>query len=175
MAWIWCCCGCGIGGKQATAWIGLLAWELPYAVGAALKRQKRPPPKKVNLFCKVFIRSPFHSSWLLCHVPSCWLVPGRGGWALPGIWMKERVFACTVIPYQQTGQWWPDIKNRSVWIYNHLINNTFARQSHVVLRWEQKFYSGNCTKCVYKPNCSSHFFCFTFVSPFFVSPLNTHS
>ena len=37
---------CGVGGLAATAPIGPLAWELPYAVGAALKKKakgKNPP------------------------------------------------------------------------------------------------------------------------------------
>ena len=40
MAQIWRCCGCGVG-RQTTAPIWCLAWEPPYAVGAALKRQKK--------------------------------------------------------------------------------------------------------------------------------------
>ena len=39
MAWIWGCCGCGVG-WAATALIRPLAWEPPYATGAALKGQK---------------------------------------------------------------------------------------------------------------------------------------
>ena len=34
MLWLWC-------GPEATAPIGSLAWKPPYAVGAALKRQKQ--------------------------------------------------------------------------------------------------------------------------------------
>ena len=33
LLWLWC-------RSAATAWIGLLAWELPHAAGVALKRQK---------------------------------------------------------------------------------------------------------------------------------------
>ena len=32
-AWIWCCCGCGPAGAAP---IQPIAWELPYAAGAAL-------------------------------------------------------------------------------------------------------------------------------------------
>jgi len=36
---IWHCCGCGTGPQLQL--IRPLAWKLPYAVGAALKRQKK--------------------------------------------------------------------------------------------------------------------------------------
>ena len=36
------CCGCGVGWTR----IGLLAWELPYAAGAALKSKKKKKKKK---------------------------------------------------------------------------------------------------------------------------------
>ena len=38
VAWIWCCCGCGVR-PAAAAPIQPLAWELPHAVAAALNRQ----------------------------------------------------------------------------------------------------------------------------------------
>ena len=40
-----CCCGCGTG-WGATAPIQPLAWELPYAAGAALKSKKHLPKKQ---------------------------------------------------------------------------------------------------------------------------------
>ena len=40
-AWIWRCCGCGIG-PAAAAPIQSLAWEQPYAAGAVLKMEKKP-------------------------------------------------------------------------------------------------------------------------------------
>ena len=36
LAWLWLWCR-----PEAVALIGLLAWELPYAMGEALKRQKK--------------------------------------------------------------------------------------------------------------------------------------
>ena len=39
-SWIYYCCGCGIS-WQLIALIQPLAWELPYAVGGALKRQQQ--------------------------------------------------------------------------------------------------------------------------------------
>ena len=39
MAWIWHCCGSGVG-LVVTALFGPLAWEPPCAVGVALKKQK---------------------------------------------------------------------------------------------------------------------------------------
>ena len=49
MAQIPCCCGSGVG-LAATAPTGPLAWEPPYAAGAALEKAKRQknklPPKK---------------------------------------------------------------------------------------------------------------------------------
>ena len=45
MAWISRCCGSGIG-WQLRALIKPLAWEPPYAMGAAQEMAKRPPPKK---------------------------------------------------------------------------------------------------------------------------------
>ena len=36
MAWIWHCCGCGV-----VQQLRPLAWERPYAMGVALKRQQR--------------------------------------------------------------------------------------------------------------------------------------
>ena len=48
MAQIPRCCGCGIRRLAAAALIRLLAWELAYAVGAALKRPKKK--KKYNLW-----------------------------------------------------------------------------------------------------------------------------
>ena len=44
MARIPSCCGCGVG-PAAVALIQPLAWEPPYAVGAALKRQKNKKQK----------------------------------------------------------------------------------------------------------------------------------
>ena len=46
VAWMWCCCGCGVGrwlGRRpaAVTLIQPLAWEPPCATGAALKRQKK--------------------------------------------------------------------------------------------------------------------------------------
>jgi len=50
VAWIWRCCGSGIGWWQhrlaATAPIGPLAWELPYAAGTALKKERKTKKKK---------------------------------------------------------------------------------------------------------------------------------
>ena len=40
MAGIWFCCGCVVG-RQAAAPFQPLAWELPYAAGAALKIEKK--------------------------------------------------------------------------------------------------------------------------------------
>ena len=46
-AWIWCGCGCGCGvGWQLQLQFDPLAWEPPYAMGAALKRQRAKKPKK---------------------------------------------------------------------------------------------------------------------------------
>ena len=45
MAGILCCCDCGVG-LAAIAMIQLPAWELPYAAGEALKRQKKKERKK---------------------------------------------------------------------------------------------------------------------------------
>mgnify|MGYP001189072516 CR=1 FL=1 len=39
LLWLWC-------RPAATAWIRPLAWEPPYAVGAALKRQRKEKKKK---------------------------------------------------------------------------------------------------------------------------------
>ena len=39
LLWLWC-------RSAATALIGPLAWEPPYAVGAALEKAKRPKKKK---------------------------------------------------------------------------------------------------------------------------------
>ena len=39
VARIWHCCGCGIGWHYSSDLT--LAWELPYALGAALKRQEK--------------------------------------------------------------------------------------------------------------------------------------
>ena len=44
-AWIWGCCGCGVG-QQLTVPIQPLAWELLYAVGVALKKKKKKERKK---------------------------------------------------------------------------------------------------------------------------------
>ena len=45
-AWIWCCSGCGTGQLQ---WlIQPPAWELPYTMGMALKRQTNKNPKTKN-------------------------------------------------------------------------------------------------------------------------------
>ena len=41
------CCGCGVG-RQLRAPIRPLAWETPYAAGAALKRQKGAKKKLVK-------------------------------------------------------------------------------------------------------------------------------
>ena len=38
-AWIWRCCGCGVG-WQLQLWLDSLAWELSYAVGVVLKSNK---------------------------------------------------------------------------------------------------------------------------------------
>ena len=47
LAWIGHCCGCGgVGRPAAIAPIRPLAWERPYAMGAALKRQKRKRKEK---------------------------------------------------------------------------------------------------------------------------------
>ena len=40
MAWIWRCCGWGIS-RQLELRFDPLAWELPHAEGAALKRKKK--------------------------------------------------------------------------------------------------------------------------------------
>ena len=48
MAQILLCCGYGIG-PTATAPIQPLAWELPYAIVVALKRQKKKKKKKKRL------------------------------------------------------------------------------------------------------------------------------
>ena len=46
MARIAHCCGSGVGRPAATAPIQPLAWEPPYAAGAALKGQKTKDKKK---------------------------------------------------------------------------------------------------------------------------------
>ena len=46
--WLWC-------RLAATALIGPLAWELPYAAGAALKGQKQKQKQTKNSFNKVVI------------------------------------------------------------------------------------------------------------------------
>ena len=52
----WHCFGCGRGvGWQQQLWLDPLVWEPPYAVGKALKKQKK---KKNHLFLFIF------SSWL---------------------------------------------------------------------------------------------------------------
>ena len=38
---IWCCHGCGVG-RQPQLLIRPVAWELPYAAGAALNKQTKP-------------------------------------------------------------------------------------------------------------------------------------
>ena len=43
VAQIWCCCGCGCGIGLIAALIRLLAWELPYAAGTAIKRKRMCP------------------------------------------------------------------------------------------------------------------------------------
>ena len=43
VAWIWRCCGCDVGGQLQL--IRPLAWELPYAAGAALKKTKKKKEK----------------------------------------------------------------------------------------------------------------------------------
>ena len=48
MAQIWHCCGSGIG--QQPAQIRPLAWESPYAIDAALKRQKQTNKNQINIF-----------------------------------------------------------------------------------------------------------------------------
>ena len=50
----WGCCGCGAGWQLQL--IQPLAWELPYAAGAALKRQK----KKKRLPAKELVARPYH-------------------------------------------------------------------------------------------------------------------
>ena len=42
LLWLWC-------RPAATALIGPLAWEPPYAAGAALKFQKNPKKKKIQI------------------------------------------------------------------------------------------------------------------------------
>ena len=49
MAQIWCGCGCGSGRMAAISPTGPLAWEPPYAMSAALKRQKKKRKKKINV------------------------------------------------------------------------------------------------------------------------------
>ena len=44
MAWIWLCCGCGVG-RVATAPIRPLAWEPPYAMGVAREKGKKKEHK----------------------------------------------------------------------------------------------------------------------------------
>ena len=41
LLWLWCW-------PVATAWIGPLAWEPPYAAGAALEKTKKKPKKLIN-------------------------------------------------------------------------------------------------------------------------------
>ena len=45
MAQILCCCGCGLARLAAVALIGPLAWEPPYAAGAALEKGKKTKKK----------------------------------------------------------------------------------------------------------------------------------
>ena len=47
LQWLWC-------GPAATAVIGLLAWELPYATGAALKNTKKKKNKEIGKERKKF-------------------------------------------------------------------------------------------------------------------------
>ena len=48
MAQVPCCCGCGVG-WQLQLGFDPLAWEPPYAVGAALKKTKDKKKKNYNL------------------------------------------------------------------------------------------------------------------------------
>ena len=48
-AWIPCCCGCGAARLAAVAPIQRRAWELPYVVGAALKRENKKKKNKKTL------------------------------------------------------------------------------------------------------------------------------
>ena len=47
MAWIWRCCGCGVG-QQLQLRFNPLAWEPPYTAGAALKRQNKQTNKNIT-------------------------------------------------------------------------------------------------------------------------------
>ena len=49
-AWIPRCCGCGVG-RQLQLWFDPLAWELPHAALAALKRKKKKKNEKWQEFC----------------------------------------------------------------------------------------------------------------------------
>ena len=49
MAWIRRCCGCGVCRPVATAPIQLLAWEPPYAAGAAQEIAKKTKKKKKKI------------------------------------------------------------------------------------------------------------------------------
>ena len=48
MAWIWHCCGCGLG-QRLQLRLDPLAWEHPYASRVALKGQKDKKRKKNDL------------------------------------------------------------------------------------------------------------------------------
>ena len=55
---IWRCCGCGVGWRLQL--IGPLAWEPPYAAGAALKRQREKKKER-----KAGRQAPWGQRWAL--------------------------------------------------------------------------------------------------------------
>ena len=61
--WILSCCGCGVGQR-----IPALAWEFPYAPGAALKRQKQKAETTKNL-----LNQPKHYTEMSCVLTSGFL------------------------------------------------------------------------------------------------------
>ena len=58
-----CCCGSGVG-LAATAPIRPLAWEPPYAMGAALKKAKRQKKKKKEERGTVLSILEIHQNWI---------------------------------------------------------------------------------------------------------------
>ena len=61
LLWLWC-------RPAAAAPIRLLAWEPPYAAGTALKRQKRPPPKKNYKGTDLIIQTCFSYNHYFSHI-----------------------------------------------------------------------------------------------------------
>ena len=80
-AWIWACHGCGVD-RQLQFCFKFLAWELPYATRAAIKRKG----KKFHflLDCKVRDLSSKKGATALCQNSSAGLHPGVKNTGLSG-------------------------------------------------------------------------------------------